>query len=61
MAVIGLAMPPDQKRSQSASTLGFSCGSVNIKVHDWCIIMLVIVSKSTIGRLLHITLESKDS
>lgn len=34
MAVIGLAMPPDQKRYQRASTLDFSCGSVSIMIHD---------------------------
>ena len=32
MAVIGLAMPPDQKRFQRASTLLFNCGSVSIVV-----------------------------
>ena len=34
MAVIGLAMPPDQKRSQRASTLDLSCGSVSIRIDD---------------------------
>ena len=30
IAVSGLAIPPDQKRSQRASTLDFSCGSVSM-------------------------------